>query len=384
MPSEIKLPQNVIIVTHELFYGAAQALRDYLVKHRISQLLYISHPLRQENPYTNMQWIKKGRISQKLKTKRAVEIPVLQYLTDFWLTVSSIRREQKEYEVYIGVNPLNALSGLLLKRLRLVRKVIFYAIDFTPQRFSSRILNKFYHWLEKFCVKNCDETWNVSPRISRGREKYLNIDPAIYPQKVVPIGLWENEIVIKSKKFDNQIGFAGHLLEKQGVQKVIEALAIVKDAFPEIKFIVIGGGEYLNQLKKLTKQLKLERNVIFTGWINNQEKIRKLLSACSLAVATYSTKGSASTNFTYYADPTKLKTYLACGLPIVMTNISYNAHEFESKGCANLVKYNTLDIANGILSYLQDKQALVKAQRRAIEIAKDYGWDKIFTQAFIS
>lgn len=380
----MKLPQTVVIVTHELFYGAAQALRDFLIKHKIKRLSYISHPLLKEHCYSMNTLFQYGKSTHSHKIKRSVRVQIIQYVYDLWLTIYWLKRQKYRYEIYIGVDPLNVLGGLLLKRLKLVHNVIFYGIDFTPKRFSNPLLNNIYHTLEILCVKNCDETWNVSPRMSEGREKYFGVDPLKYPQKTVPIGVWKNEISTTPHKINKKVGFAGHLLGKQGVQKVIEALVYVKDMYPDIQLLVIGGGEYAWQLKKLSNKLLLHDHVIFTGWISDQKKIRRLLSSCSIATATYSPDKSDSTNFTYYADPTKIKTYLSCGLPVVMTRVSYNAKEIETAGCARLVDYDARSIADAIMYYFSSPTRILQGNKAALRLAQTFTWDKIFAKAFVS
>ena len=37
--------KKIIIGTHYLVYGAPQALREYLIKHRIKKLFFIAYPL---------------------------------------------------------------------------------------------------------------------------------------------------------------------------------------------------------------------------------------------------------------------------------------------------------------------------------------------------
>ena len=76
------------------------------------------------------------------------------------------------YDVYIGVDPLNCLSGLVLRSLGLVKCVIFYSIDFTPKRFPQKLVNDLYHAIESFCVRFADIRWDISPRIAEGREKF--------------------------------------------------------------------------------------------------------------------------------------------------------------------------------------------------------------------
>ena len=82
---------------------------------------------------------------------------------------------QNKKVAFVGANPLNAAAGLALRSIGFVDVVIYYTIDFTPQRFDNKFANRFYHWLDLKCSELSNETWNVSPRINEGRRTYHNL-----------------------------------------------------------------------------------------------------------------------------------------------------------------------------------------------------------------
>lgn len=388
MQGEMTSPQSVAIVTHELFYGASQALRDYLVKKEMEALLFISHPIHRQNQYSYWQVYRRGKLIKADKKRRFWKLGILNYFLDevysFWWYALAVKMKA---DIYIGVDPLNCFVGLLLRKLGLVKRTVFYTIDFTPVRFGNGWLDKMYHVIERWCVTYADELWDVSPRIIEGRYKFLKIKRHAYAvkQKLVPIGIWEKDISYQrlndASRF--RIVFAGHLLEKQGVQKLIAALSLMSKKIPEASLLVVGGGEYENELKVLASRLGLTGRVEFTGWIKDQDKIRRLLADCALAVAPYDPAKEDSTNFTYYADPTKIKTYLSCGLPVVVTAVPFNAEDLARRGCAEIVDYDEKAIANALIGILSDKEKLEKMRKGAIKTAREFTWEKIFEHVII-
>lgn len=382
MQSTIATSSRVIVATHELYYGAAQALRDYLVGH-VKDVVYLSHPIRRENPKSKREVYKNGKLLQTVSFVRPSGSAWL-FGADFITTIVWVIGLRGRYDVYIGVDPLNCLAGLVLRSLGLVNRVIFYSIDFTPKRFSQRILNVLYHAIESLCVRFADIRWDISPRIAQGREKFLRLKQADYPVSVVPVGLWEKDIVGPNTNFcAHRVVFVGHLLKKQGVDKTLEAIAIVKRKVNDISFLIIGGGEEEKRLRLLADKLHLGNNVEFTGWMWDQEEIRKLLLGCAFAVAAYDPRGAQENNFTYYADPTKIKTYLSCGLPVIMTNVPYNAGDLVRRGCAIVVDYDEESIARVLTHVLTDKKKLETMRKKALDIAKEFTWEKIFKHVII-
>lgn len=372
-----------MVVTHTFFYGASEALSEYLEEKSISWLWYIGHPLRPEQPMGVSRMYIDGKQTSQSHWKVWKSGSMLSYAVDMVRTFALIFVNSRPIELYIGINPLNAFCGILLRKCKKVRWVVFYAIDFVPKRFSFPIVNVLYHYLESYVVRNADICWNVSPKIAEGREKYLGIDPDTYPQQVVPIGIWQKDMATTIKRTNNnRIIFVGHLLEKQGVQVVLRALPQVIRRIPDVTFTIIGGGEYEHTLRALSRSLRLGSHVTFLGWEARQEVIRKKLLQSDIAVAVYSTVGEAGTNFTYYADPTKIKTYLSCGLPVVLTPVSYNAEELEKKGAGFLVNYSQEDVSRVLISLLTHSERLHMAKQSALSCVRAYTWERIFSAAF--
>jgi hypothetical protein len=209
--------KKVIIVAHYLLYGAGHALRDYLLSKKVQLISCIFLPLAsQRNVFITSH--KRQKLSFTQTTDRSRHLGIFDYFIDI-VTVIAFVLKQRPYDLYVGYDPLNCVSGLLLRRMGKVKRVIFYSIDFVPIRFENKLLNFIYHQLEIYCVKRADEVWNVSPRIAEGREKFLRLSAYQFQQKVVPIGIWNYKIkkrpIRQIKKY--QILFMGHLLEKQGV-----------------------------------------------------------------------------------------------------------------------------------------------------------------------
>ncbi len=374
--------KKIIIVAHFLLYGAAQALTDYLNNKKINKLLYIALPLVTQRQEFVLRYEKGSQVSKKISDRENV-ITVIDYLIDFFSVVLSVWK-QGFYDIYVGFDALNCLSGLFLRKIGKVNKVIFYSIDFVPIRFSNKILNTIYHKIEIFCVQHADECWNVSPRIAQGREDFFHVSQSKYLQKVVPIGIWNKDIKKREFKEINkhQLLFIGHLLEKQGVQIVLEAIPIIVKKIPDFTFIIVGGGEYEEQLKHIVNNLNITKYVTFTGWIKDRKKIDEMMSKSAIAIASYKPEKEKLHNFTYYADPTKLKDYLGAGLPIVLTDISYNAQEISKKKCGVLIEYNKNAIAKAIISLLSDIKQLQLYRKNALQYAKEFDWQEIFDKAY--
>ena len=326
-----------------------------------------------------------GKIVHTKNIRRISSGSVVSFFRDAFATIIECVKFQRAPYMYIGVNPLNACVGVLLRVFGIVERVVFYAIDFSPRRSSNTLINYIYHSMERFAVRYSDTCWNVSARIEEGRKEYLNLVTPKNKQIVVPIGVWAKDIVKKIKlKNDYRLIFVGHLLEKQGVQEVIRALPTILKKLPKVTFTIIGGGEYEQHLRDLVESLSLEKYVQFMGWQSDQAVIRNEIIKSDIALATYMPSGRDTTNFSYYADPTKIKIYLSCGVPVMMTDVSYNAKTLMGAGVVVVVPYETHAIASAIIRLFTHTNTLYKMKDLTIKESHKFCWDKIFEKAFQS
>ena len=153
---------KVIIVSHTYTTGAPQKLREFLIE-KVEKLVFIGHPFYYcEDIRSSIEIYSGGELkSHKFFFKLFRSEPLL-YIKDFILTPWWALKSKTRFDMYVGVDPLNALVGLLLRKIKIVKKVIFYTIDYSPVRFENKILNSIYDRMEKICVYNSDIVWNLS------------------------------------------------------------------------------------------------------------------------------------------------------------------------------------------------------------------------------
>lgn len=62
------------------------------------------------------------------------------------------------------------------------------------------------------------------------------------------------------------------LEKRKGHSFVLNAIAKLKDKYPNILYVIAGDGLYKRELKILVENLNIKRNVLFLGWITEPEK----------------------------------------------------------------------------------------------------------------
>jgi glycosyltransferase involved in cell wall biosynthesis len=377
--------KKVAIVTHRSIMPCIPGddLKKFLLARGCSKLLYITHPLlllkesqslsSQQEYFTQSKRVK----FSKAYHWKAPEPFLL--IKDFLYTLYWTIASKEIYDVFFGINNLNALAGLFLKKIGRVRKVVYYTIDLYPQRFENQLMNWIYHTIDGLCVKFCDETWNVSPYLVTYREKRGLIGKNYLRQFTVPIGVWFEEIerVPWEKIKKTKIVYVGHLKNFFGVDLIIRSLPLLYKRIPKIHLEIIGGGEQLEELKQLAHRLGVFKLVSFCGWKEKKEA-ENLCKDASLGLAPFNTQ--IIDEKIKNADPAKIKDYLAQGLPVIMTNATLNASAIEKANCGIIIDFTPKSLADAVTKLLSDEKLLKKYRENALEFAKQFDWNNLFTQ----
>ncbi len=75
----------------------------------------------------------------------------------------------------------------------------------------------------------------------------------------------------------------GRLQRRKGQDMVIKALPLIRKTYPDIKYLIVGGGEELESLQLLAKEEGVQNDVIFTGRISDEER-SAYYAACDIFV----------------------------------------------------------------------------------------------------
>ncbi len=62
------------------------------------------------------------------------------------------------------------------------------------------------------------------------------------------------------------------LVERKGIDKTMEAIALVRQEIPDVVYVIAGDGPYRDTLEELMKKLHLQDNVVFTGYVSEDKK----------------------------------------------------------------------------------------------------------------
>jgi glycosyltransferase involved in cell wall biosynthesis len=155
---------------------------------------------------------------------------------------------------------------------------------------------------------------------------------------------------------------------------VIKATPEIIKKIPDFRFKIIGGGSYRTDLEALTKELGVEKYCYFLGKIESDRELEEEIAKSCAAIAPYIKKLDT---WTYYADPGKVKKYLAGGVPVLLTDLPWNAKEISEAGCGKIISEDIGEIAGAVVS-LMSSDRNPGYRTRAQKYARSFNYINIF------
>jgi len=301
------------------------------------------------------------------------------YIYSYLYSVILIRQK---FEVYIGVSMFSALFGLLLKKLGVVRFVIYYCLDYYPEPKSFGFhagVNYVFRKIEPFLVKHVDVVWELSSKITAARKKYLQC----VPDKKVDVPVGYSEQIMRCLQMEDRarydIAFIGSLSENQGLQLAVESMKELQKTFPQLKVHVIGHGTYAETIRKIVTDHDVNNSFIFHGFLSEEKKAYEILSHCAMAIAPY--MGGASDN-AVFTEPGKPKLFLILGLPVLITDQTQISIEIEKHHAGIRIKYSKHQFIDGVTKILKSDKCLQTYYDGVKKMQKTCTSEVIYTKAF--
>ena len=154
-------------------------------------------------------------------------------------------------------------------------------------------------------------------------------------------------------------------LEK-GTGVVIESLPLLLNHFPEATLDVLGDGGALQCFKNVAESRGLSGRVTFHGKVNHDGVIRQFQCADIFCFPTVSSEGF----------PKAVLEALACGLPVVTTNVSV-LPQLIGRGCGVLLEEaRPAAVAGAVRAMLSNEEQYHAMSARAIETAAEYSLER--------
>ena len=255
-----------------------------------------------------------------------IRIPVISRITAFFsyfFLIEKTIRENKISHIILFSVPTNGLQTIVLAK-KLHIPVLYRSLDVSHQivphpllrlptmafekfvyRSSDRIL-AITHKLIEYVIKNGAKPENCS-FLPTGADADIFYYQPKDKQLLDKLGLSERDLILS---------FSGTLYKFSGLKEIICAIPLRRSELPDLKLLLVGGGEQYEELKQLVSELDLQDRVIMTGFVDYRD-VPSYLNLADICINPF-----VINDITNIIFPSKVYQYLACEKPVIATKLS--------------------------------------------------------------
>jgi len=375
MPRLQKKTPHILIASHVVFlrgnevHGPGHSISQYLLMNKIPHG-FIKHSLYNTDRSRIEHKSIKKETGRESRLPRTGVFRYFQYLWELFTTLHYVVRHQK-VNVFIGIDPLNALAGIIARFLGKVDTLVFYTADYAYERFENTLLNYIYHALDKFAYSRADYVWNVSSRITSIRSKQGVPDEK---NRFIP-----NAPILKlmkkashGKKAPTSLVLIANFTPAIRYDAVVHAAKKLVRTFPNLHVSFIGSGEREEAIKKLVAKNGLAKHFTFHGY-QPHDKAVEILGQHQIGLALYDNKWP----WTAFGDSLKAREYLALGLPVIINDHISTADDIETFKAGYSIKLTEKKLIECLTEAFHDEKIIAALQKNALKAAKTYDLEKI-------
>jgi len=149
---------------------------------------------------------------------------------------------------------------------------------------------------------------------------------------------------------------------RKDLATLIKALSLVKRKHPNVKLYIIGEKmEGYPILRRLAKELGVERNIVFTGKLPHNELLKILCSADMFVMTSYQE-----------GFPTAASEVAAAGIPVIVSNRPAMNEVFTRENAVVVEPGSHIELAEAITNLLEDKELARKIAINGMNIVRTH------------
>ena len=163
--------------------------------------------------------------------------------------------------------------------------------------------------------------------------------------------------------------YQGGIAAHDGVQFLVDAAPLVLDKNPDMKFLIVGRGDYLGTLKRKVYEAGMGKAFIFTGWVPYEDMPSFMNASCMNIVPipdAPATRGVVTL---------KLFEAMACRVPTVIGDLPGVKEHVRDGETACLVRSEDREQLAGAINRLaEDKDLSRRISRAGLKMVGAYDW----------
>jgi len=172
---------------------------------------------------------------------------------------------------------------------------------------------------------------------------------------------------------DFVVAFSGHITKAKGLDTLIRSARVIAKMRKKVKFLIIGDGPLLKEIKDRVRESGMLYMFRFTGFVS-QASLVEHLSLADVCVAPYNPMSWYRVSLP--ETPLKVVEYMAMGKPVIMSRISDENIVTWSGGGELVAPGSVSELVSSILKLLEDeslRKALGRRGRKYVEANLSWG-----------
>jgi len=184
-------------------------------------------------------------------------------------------KSEKIEKVIVGqILPVGTAAYILKKILKFDYVVSAHGMDVKTPKVGTRkykIMKKVFR-KASHVISNSQFTKRAIEKLGVPADKISIIYPCPNIQTIDIDPVLQEDIINQYDLQDKKILLTvGRLVERKGHDRVIQSMAKLSQRFPDLRYVIIGRGSNLSNLKYLVKRLGLKKQVIFLERVDDDE-----------------------------------------------------------------------------------------------------------------
>jgi glycogen(starch) synthase len=278
--SDIKLNRRDINFSYEDFLAGVNVLK-------------IDSPIR---PYITEDGYLKflEEYNTKINTKVSEESYNLHFSGDYgpnliaevfrYSYIAGIISQKTPHDIIHAHDWMTALAGIEARKYS--GKPFVYHVHALETDRSGINVNKEIYDLEKYALHSADRIIAVSHFTKNNIIEFYGIDPnkiSVVHNAVSRTKVSKQADLIRKKPDEKIVLFLGRVTFQKGPDYFLEAAAKVLKKTKKVRFVIAGYGDMVNKLVERAAELRIGRNVHFTGFLKREE-VEQVFSASDVYV----------------------------------------------------------------------------------------------------
>lgn len=157
---------------------------------------------------------------------------------------------------------------------------------------------------------------------------------------------------------------AGRLAKNKGLLLIAEAVAHVREKYPQVTLKVVGEGEMMPALEAFIRKNALEKNIELLGWLPTQGDVGKLYNRVQASLMASSNEGG----------PRVVFESMACETPVLCTRVGESQEVIRDGENGRFMDWDARDIAQKMIEIIENPEK-ARAMGKAAHLAVQ-SWEK--------